>query len=457
MGPGFRCLLKLSLLALLAMNGCRAPRERSGSFSTAPIVVDRFSVNAEVVDGQFANGLNDSDDPFWYRVTVPGHPTLQLSEDVLTRCTVCWNSTDEETEIRFKGRFLDGVAILAAVGATHVRLDADVRPTIIGLSTPVAQLPWLLTLNDGWLSVNNVRLCELPKVGAATDADLSATISGTPAGGIDEQGFGDAIQARVVLDVHDDGTELIGDLVLPPDGLDVVGAVVCLFGSGFREVDFAWVEGWPRTLADRGFVALSPHYRCTSSGAGYEDTLEDVYQSIKWLQDSAGDYGIPNDDVSVLGYSAGAQLAMLTAYADAVDLGLSTDLSLDYPVRRVVALAAAPLLSAPATPIDRADMRMRAMSEWIGGWQPDLFYRLSPGAWLRPGTPPTLLIHHRGDGVMPIELVELFACECDAREVRCRFVRIEDELEPIRAHYFLRRPEGTVAISEVWQWLASRQ
>ena len=68
-----------------------------------------------------------------------------------------------------------------------------------------------------------------------------------------------------------------------------------------------------------GIPAFITHYRLLVPHNEYPAMIQDVQQTIHWLRLHAGDYGIDPNRIGIMGFSAGAHLAMLSAEFAHVD------------------------------------------------------------------------------------------------------------------------------------------
>ena len=82
----------------------------------------------------------------------------------------------------------------------------------------------------------------------------------------------------------------------------------------------AWVLGDKREqglplcnhLASLGWVCANANYRL-SPGATYPDHVDDANSAVAWLREHAGEYGVDPEFIAIVGNSAGAHIAAMTA------------------------------------------------------------------------------------------------------------------------------------------------
>lgn len=117
------------------------------------------------------------------------------------------------------------------------------------------------------------------------------------------------LKADIVVDAARD---VMGDLYLPetPGPHPVVIAV---HGGGWRRGSRKALAQWGRYLAANGIAVLATSYRLTATGAVWPENLADVKAALGFVQACAGQYGLDLKRLGLLGASAGAHLAALTA------------------------------------------------------------------------------------------------------------------------------------------------
>ena len=217
-----------------------------------------------------------------------------------------------------------------------------------------------------------------------------------------------AASSRVLRNIpyiHSNGHVRIGDLYLPA-GNGPFPAVLLLHGGG-------WVAGSkgdagvsflaPR-LAKRGWVVFNINYRLVRHSGEFPADLKDCKNALAWLIVHAGKYHINIHHIVIAGASAGAHLALLTAY---------TRHSRDFPATRypTIRLHAAAAVGF-YTPTDAGFIRFlpkrsfgrRLVVQYLAAWR-----KRHPHTWLRAPSPvnwaahgvPTLLLQGTADTLVP--------------------------------------------------------
>jgi acetyl esterase/lipase len=162
----------------------------------------------------------------------------------------------------------------------------------------------------------------------------------------------------------------------------------------------AWQRGAPddddafaRTLAAKGYVVCAIDYR-HAPAARWPAQIEDVRSALAWVSAHAADYGGDPTRLALVGRSAGAQLALVAAYADRLP-----------QVRAVVSYyGPIDLPEGWRQPPSPDPLGARPILEtYLGGTpseKPDAYREASPIAYVAAGVPPTLLLYGARDHVV---------------------------------------------------------
>jgi acetyl esterase/lipase len=208
--------------------------------------------------------------------------------------------------------------------------------------------------------------------------------------------------------------------------------------SGMRQ-DMEWMN---QKLAQRGHVVATVSYRLGEAGR-FPAPIVDVTSAIEWLVQRADDFGFNRDDVTLLGRSAGGQIALVTAYSNP-------------RVRRVVGIySPADLLwgwenSRPWHIIDgKAVIR-----DYLGGTPsevPSQYHHASAVNLVRPDSPPTLLLHGTRDELAGFEHTRRLRLALESKGVPHQVLEL-----PWATHgfdWFSGGPGGTLLLEAVDQFL----
>lgn len=156
-----------------------------------------------------------------------------------------------------------------------------------------------------------------------------------------------------------------------------------------------------RALAASGFLVIAIDYRLAPQ-THFPAQLDDVRAAIAWSKLHAVDYGADPSRMALLGRSAGAQLALLAAYAPDAD------------IRAVVGFYSPVDLNEgyhhPSIP-DPLDTR-RVFTDYLGGTAdevPELYRAASPLTYATRPHPPTLLINGGRDHLIYLHFAHQLA------------------------------------------------
>jgi acetyl esterase len=210
------------------------------------------------------------------------------------------------------------------------------------------------------------------------------------------------------------GEVLEADVWEPPGGLegadrrsgtDVAAegrpAVIVVHGGGWRSGERGDFPSWNAWLADEGYVVFDIDYRL-SPPPSWRDAPADVACAVGWVKKNAAHYGVDPERVALMGRSAGAQLALLTAYEGgraAPAPGCAASDAYDTGVAAVVAFY-------PPTDLSRLSSMgyLPGMDGFVGGplgTVPGRYLNLSPVSHVDPADPPTFLAYGGGDRIVP--------------------------------------------------------
>ncbi len=137
-----------------------------------------------------------------------------------------------------------------------------------------------------------------------------------------------------------DGQPLFLDLY-QPSSPGQHPAVVALYGGSWARGSPAESAQMGRYLASRGYVVVAIDYRHTPAYR-FPAQLEDVKAALTFVSDRAAEYEIDRDRVGLLGWSAGAHLAMLAGFQAAKPLAIQSIVDYYGPVDLTVGYAEPP-------------------------------------------------------------------------------------------------------------------
>lgn len=200
-------------------------------------------------------------------------------------------------------------------------------------------------------------------------------------------------------------------------------AAVFFFGGG-------WRAGTPRQfyhqckyLASRGMVAMAADYRVASRHKiKAVACVADAKSAVRWIRKNAKRLGVDPSRIVAGGGSAGGHIAACTGTISRFDES-SEDAKISSVPNALVlfnpALALAPYkedLPFPKSRLAGIQARM--------GVEPEA---LSPVHHVKKGTPPTLILHGKGDTTVPFKTAQWFADAMKKSGARCKLVGYEGQ------------------------------
>ncbi|GAA1011728.1 hypothetical protein Aple_012900 [Acrocarpospora pleiomorpha] len=201
-----------------------------------------------------------------------------------------------------------------------------------------------------------------------------------------------------------DGQDLKLDVWLPERPAPGRPAVIRIHGGGFTKGDRTESVQWNRWLNEQGIAVFAPDYRL-SPPPRWLAQIADVKCAIGWVRSRADDYGIDPGNLSLMGGSAGGSLALVAAYSTGDDrLPTGCDQP-DLPVASVIAFFPITDMSAMMRDSRLPSVARSIATDHLGGCAhrfPDRYRLTSPATFVRPGLPPTLLIHGERDHLVPV-------------------------------------------------------
>lgn len=244
--------------------------------------------------------------------------------------------------------------------------------------------------------------CALTVAGAADIAAAAHLVDpARPQATQDEAPFRLPEQARPT---HTEIYKKVGDVSLrmflfrPADWRpsDSRPAIVFFFGGGWGGGDVRRLMPYAEYLAARGMVAACVDYRVKSRHKTTPaECVEDAKSAIRWLRANAAGQGVDPQRIVAAGDSAGGHLAACTALAEGFDYAGD-------PLAGVSAEANALVLFNPvldAVAEEKRDGRIGSL---------ELARSMSPNLLVRPGLPPTLVLHGTHDRRVPFQQAEVF-------------------------------------------------
>lgn len=220
----------------------------------------------------------------------------------------------------------------------------------------------------------------------------------------------DAVRQEFVYATGEE-SELALDIYYPKSKKPAAGypVIVWFHGGG-------WILGskrqdvFVRRFPSHGFAVVSVQYRL-ALGTKFPGQVRDARTACHWLWKNAAELDLNPECMVLAGQSAGAHLALLTAYTEGRDLpgwgpplprGTVKAVAAMYPPTELLKLVGREAMDNASHPValllgGEVQSRIREARA------------ASPIYQTRPGAPPTLLLHGTEDAIVPVEQSILLA------------------------------------------------
>ena len=163
-------------------------------------------------------------------------------------------------------------------------------------------------------------------------------------------------------------------------------AIVFIHGGGFTTGDRSDMLGYCKLFAEGGFTGVTIDYRLTSAGHAFPAALDDTKQSIVWMRENAKRLGFNPQKIVLVGYSAGATLALNAGLADEANIAgvINAAGIVDFEVIRA------------STPFENLRRDIDLYVGTAGLAVPSPIHQVSLG------DPPVLIFHGKNDQLVPV-------------------------------------------------------
>lgn len=226
--------------------------------------------------------------------------------------------------------------------------------------------------------------------------------------------FTDSLAEPTFADVtylSDDRTEKL-DVYLPAEmGSELRPAIVHFHGGGWKSGDKAYERERriSRRLSESGYVTFSANYRLTTYAddkpdgppiqSCWPDNLADCKSAIRFVRANAGRFGVDPNRIGLTGASAGAHLALLTAFTAGVPELDSLGSWADQPSHVACVVSA----YGPHR-LDTDNLGSRFHFGQPLADVEEILLNASPRRYFHRGGPPVYVFHPEDDDLVPITM-----------------------------------------------------
>ncbi|GGH73488.1 pectinesterase [Filimonas zeae] len=174
-------------------------------------------------------------------------------------------------------------------------------------------------------------------------------------------------------------------------------AVIIIHGGGWRSGNRTQHHPLAQHLAALGYVCFTPEYRL-STEALFPAAVYDVKAAIRWVRKQAADYRIDTSRISIMGFSAGGELAAFagTTAGDTAYEGNGGNAAVSSRVNAIISLDGTLSFVHPESGEGDDSKKPSAATYWFGYTKkenPELWKQASPLTHAGKTTPPTLFIN----------------------------------------------------------------
>jgi len=163
-------------------------------------------------------------------------------------------------------------------------------------------------------------------------------------------------------------------------------AILIIHGGGWRSGNRTQHYPLAQQLAQKGYVCFTPSYRL-STEALYPAAVQDLKAAVNWVKANASKYKVDTNQVVILGFSAGGQLATLVGNTQP---GIKAIVDIDGTLAFIH----------PESGEGDDSKSISAGTNWFGynkTEKPELWKEAAPLSHAGPQSPPTLFINSSVD------------------------------------------------------------
>jgi acetyl esterase/lipase len=245
--------------------------------------------------------------------------------------------------------------------------------------------------------------------------------------------WGDSKPSEVQLDrglVYGKGgdTDLKLDLAMPKNGGGPFPAVVCIHGGGWRAGARQNLVPLIKTLASRGYVAVTITYRLSPKNK-WPAQIEDCKAAVRWLRANAKKYKLNPNRIGAVGFSAGGHLVCMVGTSRKQDgfEGKGGNAEQSSKVQAVVSFFG------PTNFISKdwtEKVEQTYLVPILGATfkdRPELYKNLSPISYVTKEAPPFLFFHGTKDTLVGLRHSKQLAARLKEVGVSARVVEMKGE------------------------------
>ena len=215
------------------------------------------------------------------------------------------------------------------------------------------------------------------------------------------------------------GKSLQLDIYIPENIQKPAPLLVFIHGGGWRSGKRSDYLVYLLDFARRGYITATVSYRLVADSC-YPACVEDISDAVRWLFNNGADYGYDPDRIALIGGSAGAHLALLTAYGWKKP-GSYADSLEGKRIKAVVDIYGPYDLT---TEYARTHNLVTTFIDHSYENSPDLYRVASPKQYLDKGDPPTMILHGTSDELVPVSQSDSLAAKLSSLGIPYVYYRL---------------------------------
>ncbi len=235
-------------------------------------------------------------------------------------------------------------------------------------------------------------------------------------------------------------TDLKLDLAMPADGAGPFPAVVCIHAGGWVGGKRQEMSQTIRTLAGRGYVAVSPDYRLATAHSRFPAQVEDCKAAVRWLRANAAKYKIDPNHIGAVGFAAGGHLACMLGVTDKDDGldGNGGNADASSRVQAVVSFFGPTDLAAKDWGLEASARNIIPLLGGTAEEKPEAYLKASPLTYAGKNAAPLLLFHGAEDKMVPVNQSRRLAEKVESAGGSAQLVVVEGEGHGFRPQKLLQ-------------------
>jgi acetyl esterase/lipase len=215
------------------------------------------------------------------------------------------------------------------------------------------------------------------------------------------------------------GKSLQLDIYVPDKIKKPAPLLVFIHGGGWRSGKRSDYLVYLLDFARRGYITATVSYRLLADSC-YPACVEDISDAVDWFIGNGATYGYDPDRIALIGGSAGAHLALLTAYGWKYP-GTGNDSISHHRIKTVVDIYGPYDLT---TEYSRNHPLVTSFLAHGFDEDPGLYRDASPKQYLGPGDPPTMILHGTSDLLVPVSQSDSLATKLESLGIPYIYYRV---------------------------------